>query len=82
MSKVAASIVSKNADVFAELLVGLPPDRGVHHTINTANGPPVSKPAYHSLPEVRCRIAAPGPRAAGPEADTAQRKCLFESCDL
>ena len=56
MSQVAEDVVSKNADVFAEMPPGLPPDRGVHHTINTANAPPVSKPACRLSPKENAEV--------------------------
>ena len=53
LPQVAQNVVDANADVFAELPPGLPPDRGVTHTINTANKPPVCKQQYRLSPKER-----------------------------
>lgn len=50
LSQDAESIASANAEVFADVPPGLPPERGVHHTSNTNNAPPVSKPMYRLSP--------------------------------
>ena len=42
--QIAKHIVSENVDVFAEMPPGLPPDRGVCHTIDTGDAKPVAKP--------------------------------------
>ena len=41
--------------MFAELPSGLPPDRGVGHTINTGDSTPVSRPMYR-LPKERAEV--------------------------
>ena len=49
-------VVESFADVFAELPPGLPPDRGVGHTINTGDSPPVSKPMYRLSPKEKAEV--------------------------
>lgn len=44
-------VVAESSDRFAEMPAGLPPDRGVGHTINTENATPVSKPMYRLSPK-------------------------------
>ncbi len=47
----AKVIVAEYADVFAEAPPGLPPDRGVAHTIDTAEAKPMAKPGYRLSPK-------------------------------
>jgi len=47
----AKVIVDEYADVFAEAPPGLPPDRGVAHTIDTAEAKPIAKPGYRLSPK-------------------------------
>ena len=44
-------VVAEFSDRFAEMPAGLPPDRGVDHTINTENATPVSKHMYRLSPK-------------------------------
>ena len=54
------AVAKEFGDVFAERPPGLPPDRGVGHTINLADSSPVSKPMYRLSPseqqEVTCQV--------------------------
>ena len=49
-------VVESFADVFAKLPPGLPPDRGVGHTINTGDSSPVSKPMYRLTPQEKAEV--------------------------
>ena len=49
-------VVEAYPDVFAELPSGLPPDRGVGHTINTGDSTPVSRPMYRLSPKERAEV--------------------------
>ena len=49
----AQFLLKEYADVFAAIPPGLPPDRGIHHTINTGDAPPVSRPMYRMSPKER-----------------------------
>ena len=52
-------IVEAYLDVFAELPAGLPPDRGVGHSINTGNSPPISKPMYRLSTQEKAEVERP-----------------------
>ena len=45
------AVVDGFSDVFADMPPGLPPDRGVGHTINLADSSPVSKPRHRLSPK-------------------------------
>jgi hypothetical protein len=45
-----SGLVQEFAEVFKEKLNGLPPDRGIHHVINTGDAHPVSRPPYKMSP--------------------------------
>ena len=45
------AVTKEFSDVFAERPPGLPPDRGVGHTINLSDSSPVSKPMYRLSPK-------------------------------
>jgi hypothetical protein len=45
------SLLREFADVFADLPPGLPPDRGIGHTINTGDQPPIARPMYRMSPK-------------------------------
>ena len=49
-------VVKANDDVFAELPPGLPPDRGIGHTINTGDSQPVSKNMYRLSPKEKAEV--------------------------
>lgn len=44
--------------VFEKLSPGLPPDRGLPHTIDTGNSPPVSRPMYRSSAKEKLEVEA------------------------
>ncbi|KAG2191485.1 hypothetical protein INT47_004957, partial [Mucor saturninus] len=43
-------LVKEFTDVFKDTLPGLPPDRGIHHLIDTGDAQPVSRPPYKMSP--------------------------------
>lgn len=47
----AKEILEVYSDVFSDIPLGLPPERGIGHTINTGDHPPISKPAYRLSPK-------------------------------
>jgi hypothetical protein len=47
----AHSLLKDFADVFADAPPGLPPERGIGHTIDTGDSPPVSRPMYRMSPK-------------------------------
>ena len=47
----AQPILQQYQDVFSDVPPGVPPDRGMPHTINTGTSPPVSRPAYRMSPK-------------------------------
>lgn len=49
-------VVEEYPDVFADLPAGLPPDRGVGHSINTGNSPPVSRNMYRLSPKEKAEV--------------------------
>lgn len=49
-------LLLKFSDVFAELPTGLPPLRGIGHTINTGDTSPISKPAYRLSPKEKAEV--------------------------
>ena len=49
-------IIAENADMFADTPPGLPPERGVSHTINTEAHPPVCKQQYRLSPKERDEV--------------------------
>ncbi len=48
--------VQEFASAFAEMLPGLPPDRGIAHAINTNGAWPVSKPMYRLSPKETAEV--------------------------
>ena len=62
------AVTKEFSDVFAERPPGLPPERGVGHTINLTDSSPVSKPMYRLSPKEQQEVTrqvkdllAPGP---------------------
>ena len=44
------NLMHEFADVFKDELPGIPPDRGIHHLIDTGDAKPVSRPPYKMSP--------------------------------
>ena len=47
----AQPILKDYADVFSETPPGIPPERGIGHTINTGTNSPIARPAYRMSPK-------------------------------
>ncbi len=50
------AVVKEFSDVFANMPLGLPPDRGVGHTISVADSSPVFKPMYSLPPKEKQQV--------------------------
>jgi len=50
------AVVKEFSDVFADMPPGLPPDRGVGHTISVADSSPVFKPMYRLSPKEKQEV--------------------------
>ena len=50
-NSMAQPILKDYADVFSETPPGIPPERGIGHTINTGTNSPIARPAYRMSPK-------------------------------